>query len=377
LRIAAVYFERLGNFSKAIQSYQLWAQTYPQDWLPWAHLANILASMARYKEAIAAGREALRLNPLHYGPYSVLARALKRSTRFAEAKEIGRRAAAKGFDNWDMHGMLYEIAFVENNGSGMAQQIAKETGKPTEPWMLDYEALGAATAGQLNQSRALFESAIHTARAQGQDSSEEATLFLEDYIETLGIFGLRQEAQKLALDSATDLRGSEYGSFALATAGNFGDAASDAEALRKRYPDSTEVNDEDIPLTQATIKLGQGKPDEALRVLRPSVATELRDFFTPSVLGEAYLDLHRPDEAAAEFQKILDNQGVDGLSPQYPLAYLGLARAMRMEGKPLQSRAAFEKLFAFWKDADSDLPILQEARREYAGLQELAPTAKQ
>ncbi len=375
LRIAAVYYERLGNFTKAVQSYQLWAQTYPQDWLPWAHLANILAGMARYKEAIAAGREALRLNPVHYGPYSVLARAYKRATRFGEAKEIGRLAAAKGFDGWDMHGVLYEIAFAEGDKSAMAQQIAKETGKPTEPWMLDYEALGAATAGHLNQCRVLFEKAIRTARAQGPDSQEEATLFLEDDIEMMAFFGFKQEAQKLAL-GATDLRDSEYGSFALATAGNFRDAASYATALRKRYPESTEVNDEDIPLVQATIDLGQSKPDDAIRVLQPSVASELRDFYTSSLLGQAYLDLHEPEKAAEEFQKILDNRGVDGVSPLYPLAFLGLARALRMEDKPLQSRAAFEKLFAFWKDADGDLPIMQEARREYAEFQGSTRTVK-
>jgi DNA-binding winged helix-turn-helix (wHTH) protein/tetratricopeptide (TPR) repeat protein len=368
LRIAAVYYERLGNFTKAVQSYQLWVQTYPQDWLPWAHLANILTGTARYKEAVAAGREALRLNPLHYGPYSVLARAYKRSTRFAEAKEIGRLAAAKGFDGWDIHGVLYEVAFAEGDSGAMARQVAKETGTPTEPWMLDYEAWGAATAGQINQCRTLFEKAIRTAREQGPDSQEEATLFLEDYIESMAYFGFKQEAQKLAL-GATDLRGSEYGSFALAMAGNFADAASDADALRKRYPESTEVNDEDIPLVRATIDLGQGRPKEAVNVLQPSLASELRDFYTSSLLGEAYLDLHQPDKAAAEFQKILDNRGVDGLSPLYPLAYLGLARALRMEGKPLQSKAAFEKLFSFWKDADADLLVLQEARREYAQLQ--------
>ena len=368
LRIAAVYYERLGNFTKAVQSYQLWAQTYPQDWLPWAHLANILTGMARYKEAIAAGREALRLNPLHYGPYSVLARALKRATCFAEAKEIGRRVAAKGFDGWDVHGLLYEIAFAEGDKDAMARQVAKETGKSTEPWMLDYEALGAATAGQINQSRALFEKAIGTARAQGPDSQEEATLFLEDYIEMMAYFGFKQEAQKLAL-GATDLRASEYGAFALATAGDFSGAASDADALRKRYTESTEVTDEDIPLAQATIDLGQREPNEAISVLQPSVASELRDFYTASLLGEAYLDLHAPDKAAVEFQKILDNRGVDGLSPLYPLAYLGLARALRMENKPLQSKVAFQKLFSFWKDADGDLPILQEAQREYVELE--------
>ncbi len=198
LRISAVYYERIGNFTEAVRSYQLWTQTYPQDWLAWAHLCNLFVGMARYPEAIAAGREALRLNPAHYGPYSVLARAYKRAGRFADAKEIGRLAVAKGFDSWDLHGVLYEIAFAEGDAAAMAAQVAKEKGKPTETWMLDYEAWAAATEGQFKRSRALFEQAIEMARAQGPDSREEVANFLEDYIEGLSIVGFEHDARKLA-----------------------------------------------------------------------------------------------------------------------------------------------------------------------------------
>jgi DNA-binding winged helix-turn-helix (wHTH) protein/tetratricopeptide (TPR) repeat protein len=367
LMIAGVYYERLGNSEEAVRAYRLWAQTYPQDWLPWAHLANLLTGIAQYDDAIAAGRESLRLNPDHYGPYSVSARAYKRATRFAEAKEIGRRATAKGLDGWDMHGILYEIAFAEGDTAAMAAQAAKEIGKPTEPWMLDYEALGAATAGQAGQSHSLFEKAIEAAREQGPDAQEEAANFYEDDIVTLSVLGLKDEARKIA-DGATGLNDSEYQSFALALAGDFEHAASSATALAKRYPESTEVNDSDVPLTRAAIDLEQGRPNDAIIALQPAISHELRDFWVCSFLGQAYLETSAPDKAAAEFRKILANRGVDGISPLYPLAYLGLARALHMQGRLAESKAAYEGLFAFWKNADKNLPALMDARREYAQL---------
>ncbi len=152
-------------------------------------------------------------------------------------------------------------------------------------------------------------------------------------------------------------------------AGDFDRAARLTTALGARHPDSTEINDADIPVARAVIALGQGKPNDAIAALQPALPYEMRDFYTPSFLGQAYLATKTPDRAAVEFRKILANRGVDGLSPQYPLAYLGLARALRMEGKIQESRAAYESAFAFWKDADKDLPALLDARREYAELE--------
>jgi DNA-binding winged helix-turn-helix (wHTH) protein/predicted Zn-dependent protease len=367
LWISAVYYERVGNFTEAVRSYRLWTQTYPQDWLAWTHLANLLVGTARYPESIAAGREALRLNPAHYAPYFVLASAYKRATRFADAKAIGRLAVAKGLDGWDIHGLLYEIAFAEGDAAAMAAQVAKEKGRPTETWMLDYEAWGAATAGQLKRSRVLFEKSIETAREQGPDSREDVANFLEGYIEALSVFGLKQDARKLA-DTSTGLEDSEYAPFAFAMAGDFDRAATLATALGNRHPDSMEINDEVIPVARAIIALGQRNPNEAIAALEPSRPYELRDFWAPYLRGQAYLETNAPDKAAAEFGKILANRGVDGLSPLYPLAYLGLARALHMQGKLDESRAAYERFFSFWKNADGDLPILQDAQREYAQL---------
>ena len=112
--------------------------------------------------------------------------------------------------------------------------------------------------------------AIETAREQGADSREEAAIFLEDYIEALSFFGLKQDARKLA-DTSTGLEDSEYAPFAFALAGDFDHAAELATALGKRHPDSTEINDADIPVARAVLALGQGKPDDSITALQPAL----------------------------------------------------------------------------------------------------------
>jgi DNA-binding winged helix-turn-helix (wHTH) protein/tetratricopeptide (TPR) repeat protein len=368
LHIASHYDQFVGDIGEAIHVYTVWAQTYPLDWIPVSNLANLYTDIARYPQAIVAGKNALRLNPGHANPYVVLARAYKRSNRFREAKAICRQAIARGLDGWSVHGLLYEIAFAENDRAVMAEQVAMEKDKPTFAFMLDYEAWAAATAGQVRQAKAFFAQAIASARLQGADHAGEVSEIFTDDIAMLAGFGVNDESRQTALQ-APSLDVNDDAPLALARAGEVGHAAVLAAAFEKRNPGNTIVNDIDLPLIQATIALRQRRPDDAARLLQPALPFELRDFDVPSLLGQADLDMKAADKAAAEYRKILANRGVDATSPLYPLAYLGLARALHLEGRLHESGAAYAQFFAFWKDADQDLPVLQNAKREYAQLQ--------
>ncbi len=367
LGIAANYYSRVGNYVEAERAFRLVTETYPDGWAPWANLANLLTNMARYDEAIVAARQALRLNPRHYGPYVVLARAYKRATRFADARGVAAAAARKGFDNWDLHGILYEIAYAEGDTATMAAEVAKEKGKATEPYMLEYEALAAATSGQLKRAQELWTQAIALARSQGPDSREDVGNFYSDEIEITAVLASPEDAAKIAATATADEQ-AQFEDFAFASYGEYRRAQAAAEAAAKANPDSTEDNVIELPLTLAEIDLAQANPADAIKALQPIVPYELRDFWTPYLLGRAWLGTNSPDRAAAEFSKILANRGVDGNSPLYPFAYLGLARALHMEGRNVECRDAYQKLFTFWKDADADLPILVEAKAEYSQL---------
>jgi len=116
------------------------------------------------------------------------------------------------------------------------------------------------------------------------------------------------------------------------------------------------------------VALYEKKPGEAVKLLEPAQVYELRDYVIPFLRGRAFLDARFPERALAEYRVIADNPGIDPVSPMYPLASLGMARAYRLEGKRAESRAAYERFFELWKDADANLPVLPEARREYVRL---------
>ena len=123
-----------------------------------------------------------------------------------------------------------------------------------------------------------------------------------------------------------------------------------------------------VPLLQAAIALQEHKAAEAVSLVQPAKVYELRDYYVPSLLGAAYLEMHLAPQAIAEYREIVANPGIDPLSPMYPLAHLGLARAYALQHKQAESRSEYEKLFALWKNAETTTPVLQNARIEYADL---------
>ena len=370
LWISAEYFKYVGNSTEAANSYHTLAKLYPRDGRPWESLADMYTRMARYTDAVDAAKEGLRLSPDDSRAYVILARAYKRSNRFIEANAIGRQAEDKGLDGWPMRCLLYEVAFALDDAQKMSQQVVKQTGKPSEDWMVLYEAWGAATAGRIKESRVLFERAIALTETSGeQDHAATTSEFYTDYMQMLGQFGLTQEARQL-IAKVPGLETDDDASFALALAGEFERADALERELGKRYPDSTLVNSMTRPRAQAAIALGQLRPQDAIVALQPALPAKLQTFDVPYLLGQAYLDVKAPVQAAAEFSDILHNRGVDALSPSYALAYLGLARALQMQGNVQKSREAYQHLFAFWKDADPDNPVLVRARQEYSALGE-------
>jgi DNA-binding winged helix-turn-helix (wHTH) protein/tetratricopeptide (TPR) repeat protein len=379
LWISAEYFKLVGNLSEAINNYRAMAQLYPRDGRPMESLADLYTRLARYDDAVAAARDGLRLNPDDSRAYSILARAYKRSNHYVEAKQIAEQAIAKNLAGWEMHCLLYEVSFAVNDDDGMAEGEALERGKPNEAWMVEYEALSAATSGQIKLARDRFEHAIALMSATGGDS-RRATIadFYTDYIQMLAHVGLESEARRIAAQ-IPDLDNNEEAPYALALSGDFQRATAIDQHFGTQYPDSALSNNFTRPRTQAAVALGQHRPEQAVAILQPALPSKLRTLDVPYLLGQAYLELKQPDRAAAEFTEILAHRGVDAIDPLFPLAYIGLARALRMQGQILQSQSAYESFLKFWAKADPDAPLLGLARQEYAELATFAaarvPTA--
>ena len=197
-----------------------------------------------------------------------------------------------------------------------------------------------------------------------------------------GLLESRKEAKANAAAtlSVYQSRDADYGpAFALALLHESAQAHKIEADLEKRYPEDTSVQFSYLPALRALEALNQGDPARALEITEVATpydlavpATAFYDgalfgaLYPVYVRGLAYSRMGRPREAAAEFQKILDHPTIMLNDPMAPMARLQLARALFASGDRAKSAAAYKDLLAIWKDADPEIPVVQEAKAESA-----------
>jgi tetratricopeptide (TPR) repeat protein len=208
-------------------------------------------------------------------------------------------------------------------------------------------------------------------RAQPSNIEAAASRAAQDAARNAVLGNCRQarESAAQALTLARTNNSTVNGAIAIAWCGESAQAQSLANELAKENPRDTAINAIWLPTIRAAIEIGKGNAAGAIQLLQPVGPYEAATFFWPNyVRAQAYLRQGAGPEARAEFQKILDHRGWDPTSYLYPLAHLGLARAAALTGDVAGSRKAYQDFLALWKDADADLPILIEAKKEYARL---------
>jgi len=369
----------VGDLDKAAEIYQVWAEVYPRDEKPVGNLGLLYGYTGQHEKALSQAREALRLQPASGLRYANLVQNFVRLGRLQEARATAVEAQAKKLDSPYLHFYLYQLAFLQNDEAGRAQQVAWAAGKSgVEDMLLAAEADTAASAGQLRKSREFSQQAILS--AERAEAKETAAGYDADAALTEAFVGNTAEARQrgeAALARLTS-RDVKFGvALALARAGNASHAEKLADDLAKTFPLDTVVKFNYLPTVRAQLALSRNDPVNAIEALKIAVPFELGQpgdsSFTPSlypvfVRGEAYLSAGRGQEAAAEFQKILDYPGVVVNETIGVLARLGLARAHVLQGDTVKARPAYDEFLALWKDADSDIPILRQAKAEYAKL---------
>jgi tetratricopeptide (TPR) repeat protein len=369
----------VGDLDKAAEIYQVWAEVYPRDEKPVGNLGLLYGYTGQHEMALSQAREALRLQPASGLRYANLVQNFVRLGRLQEARATAVEAQAKKLDSPYLHFYLYQLAFLQNDEAGRAQQVAWAAGKSgVEDMLLAAEADTAASAGQLRKSREFSQQAILS--AERAEAKETAAGYDADAALTEAFVGNTAEARQrgeaaLARSTSRDVK---FGvALALARAGNASHAEKLADDLAKTFPLDTVVKFNYLPTVRAQLALSRNDPVNAIEALKIAVPFELGQpgdsSFTPSlypvfVRGEAYLSAGRGQEAAAEFQKILDYPGVVVNETIGVLARLGLARAHVLQGDTVKARPAYDEFLALWKDADSDIPILRQAKAEYAKL---------
>ena len=371
LYIAAGYYDNVtGEVEKYLETLELWKRTYPNHASPPNNLALKYNELGQFGKAAEEAREAIRLNPNSASGYSLLASALVGLNRLDEAKAIIGQALAEKLDTSAMRRTLYRIAFVQGDAAAMQQQIEWAKGKPDEYVAQNWQAETAAFSGQLRRAREFSGHAFEL--AEHRDLKDVAAQIAAGATARDAFLGqcrqVKEQIAKALAISRNQLTLVLAGQ-ALAACGELSQTQMMTAELFRRFPKDTLLNKVSIPLVQARMEMQRGNPALAVQLLEAAGPYEGYALFQIAYLrGQAYLDLRRGPDAAAEFQRILDHKGLQTASAFYPLAHVGLARAAALAGDTTKAGRAYQDFFALWKDADADLPILQEARREYAKL---------
>jgi tetratricopeptide (TPR) repeat protein len=318
LYIESDYYQNVtGDLEKSRQVYEVWAQTYPRDMVPPINLGVIDTNLGQYDRALTEFSDSFRLGPPSGFGYANLVVSFLNVNRLREAKATAEEAQAKSLDSAPLHFFLYQLAFLNDDAAGMAQQVAWSAGKSgVEDVLLADEADTAAFSGRLG--KALEFSRRAAASAERAEEKETAAEYEADVAVQLALLGKSAEAgqrAKVALGLSNGRDVQFRVASALAVAGDVARAQSLADDLGRRFPEDTIVQFNYLPTLHAQLALTRSEPSKAIEALQVATPYELGSVVTGSlypvfVRGEAYLALHQGSEAATEFQKILDHRGV-------------------------------------------------------------------
>jgi serine/threonine protein kinase/tetratricopeptide (TPR) repeat protein len=393
LEITADYYQNLtGELDKSARTYQEEIENYPRIFAAYGNLGTVYAEQGQYEKAVEITRQALHLAPDAVSEYGNLANYSLALQRFDEASQIiiGAQQARK-MDDAIFHNALYALAFFGANTRAMAEQQQWFAGKPDyENWGLALVSDTEAYAGRLIKARELTKRAVDSATRA--DSKETGAIWQAIAAQREAAFGNAAEARQ-SVTEALRLAPTSQGvqseaALAFAMAGDTERAESMAQDLGRRFSLNTQMQSLWLPTIQGQLALDRKNPVLAVNALQSAspiefgeiaFVTNISCLYHVYVRGEAYLAAGQGSAAAAEFQKILDHRGIVWNCWTGALAHLGVARANALQSRTSQGAdadaarvralAAYKDFFTLWKDADADIPILKEAKVEYAKLQ--------
>jgi eukaryotic-like serine/threonine-protein kinase len=386
-RISALYYSNVtGEQEQAAKAYELWAQSYPRDFVPLGNLALLYSNLGQYDKAIEQTQKALELEPNTTISYDNLAGFYMAVNRFDDAKATFDKAFARKFDGGDLRLWHYLLSFTQGNTAQMQEDLNWGSGKPgVEDQLLNAQSDTEGYFGRLTRARDYTRRAVDSAvRA---DSRETAALWQSNSALREAEFGEFERARRdaeaaLKLTPGRDVK--VIAALAFARSGDTARAKQLLEESEKSDPLNTMLKIYWRPAVSAAINLHAGNPTAATQDLEAAAPYDLGSpppfqiatLYPAYLRGEAYLAAHDGASAAhdgasaaREFQKFLDHRGDVINYPLTGLAHLGLARSYAMSGDPVKAKAAYQEFLVLWKDADSDLPILQAAKSEAAKLQ--------
>ena len=374
LYIESHYYTDNGQTDKGIAAYELYAQTYSRDAIPRTNLGVEYGEQGKWEKSLEYSRQAFAMDPDNYYGYSAAARAYQALGRLDEAKAVLNAALQRKLGDSGLHSQLSDIALAQGDLATARSEESIARKDPAEDRWLTWahDGAGALQGGQLRRARDFTRQAADMAQHAGL--SEVAALWTAVRAGNEAEFGVKAEARQdvtAALRLSRGVGVTEEAAAALAAAGDEKQASAMMAELEKKFPDDQRLQVLYAPRVAAKIALNHGQAANAVELLRPALAynPSFGTFDVTYTRARAYLAAAQPSQAAEEFQKTLAVRGLLPNSPGIALAKLGLARAYAAMGDKDKARSAYQDVLAMWKNADAGVPLIEQARAEYAKLQ--------
>lgn len=337
--------------------------------------------LGRYEEAVQESKKAVEADSSFAIGYNVLAMSYQALNHFEEAEQTLRQASERNLEISDSLTNRYQLAFIKGDQAamkGVSTAALKESS--VEDAVVDQESFAEAYVGHMQEATRRSQHAVNLAQQSSEPdraATYEAGAALREAL--FGEVAIATESAGAIL-RLSQSRDAQYGAaFALALAGDQSQAATLTADLERRFPEDTAVRFNYAPTLRALLALKNGEPSRAVDLLQVSMPYELGEppssffgfygaLYPVHVRGDAYLALNRGPEAVREFQKIIDHRGIVVSDPIGARAHLQLGRAYVLSGDKIKAKAAYQDFLILWKDADPNIPILKQARAEYAKL---------
>jgi tetratricopeptide (TPR) repeat protein/predicted Ser/Thr protein kinase len=357
---------------KALELARSWTAAYPRDSFAFNSLGYAARLLGQYQQAVEPFRESIRLDPRFVAPTSNLVATLTALNQFDDSRALLDHARASGIDHIAIRREAYLLAFINQDAAAMTRELDLALAKPEAAWASNWEPRVSSFGGRLQQAHVQFRASVALTQQAGR-SGLSGQFGAQDALAHAVVgdcAGARREATAATRLSRDHLTLEAVGR-ALAWCGDEASVSALAEELAERFPDAILITRLSIPLMAAATAIRRGEPTRGLELLEPVGPFDhapAAEFWPAYLRGEAHLQLGRHVEAIDDFRNILTRRGEGADSPLYPLAQLGLARALAQGGDPSTAREAYEAFFVLWKDADQDLAPLTRARSEAARL---------
>jgi tetratricopeptide (TPR) repeat protein len=361
-----------GDIDQTIETLKTWARLYPNDFIPHNNLSLSYRLIGRNEDALREALEAVRLSPNNVAGHDNVVSSFMSLGRFDEAEQAERVAQQINPDSLAAHVNNYFFAFLREDQAAMDREVNWAKGKPEEAQLTALLSATSLLNGKLKQSEELMKRAVEMFKQQNR--RENASSILMGFANDLMYIGKCDQAKanaKAALDLLHGQMNLANGAAIYAACDDRDQAQKLLDEARAAYPKNTIINSIVPPIVTAGIEESRGNTSQAIKLVESIRGYEggmVLGLGTTFGRGNLYLKQRMGNEAAAEFKKVIDQRGIDIFSCTHVLAHLGLGRALAMGGDTAGARKAYQDFFALWKDADHDLPVLVEARKEYEAL---------